>query len=111
MDPRIFESPKVFRPERWLEPGADKRMEYFYPFSTGPRSCIGRKLVTHMTHQRFAFLLIAASFAWMEILKAVAVVFKLFDVRRINPEPTVVREGFFNKAVECEVEIHKRRLN
>ncbi|KAI1044935.1 hypothetical protein LB505_013922 [Fusarium chuoi] len=93
MDPRIFELPKIFRPERWLEPGADKRMEYFYPFSTGPRSCIGR------------------SFAWMEILKAVAVVFKLFNVRRINPEPTVVREGFFNKAVECEVEIHKRRFS
>ncbi|QGI76992.1 hypothetical protein CEK25_001898 [Fusarium fujikuroi] len=93
MDPRIFESPKTFRPERWLQPGADKLMEYFYPFSTGPRSCIGR------------------NFAWMEILKAVAVVFKLFDVRRINLEPTVVREGFFNKAVECEVEIHKRRFN
>ncbi|KAG4266797.1 hypothetical protein FPRO04_13092 [Fusarium proliferatum] len=93
MDPRIFESPKTFRPERWLQSGADKLMEYFYPFSTGPRSCIGR------------------NFAWMEILKAVAVVFKLFDVRRINPEPTVVREGFFNKAVECEVEIHKRRFN
>lgn len=109
MDPRIFESPKTFRPERWLQPGADKLMEYFYPFSTGPRSCIGRKLVTH-DPPTFC-ILIAESFAWMEILKAVAVVFKLFDVRRINPEPTVVREGFFNKAVECEVEIHKRRFN
>ncbi|KAK2690182.1 hypothetical protein QWA68_010903 [Fusarium oxysporum] len=93
MDPRIFESPETFRPDRWLEPGADKLMEYFYPFSTGPRACIGR------------------NFAWMEILKAVAIVFKLFDVKRMNPKPTVIREGFFNKAVECEVEIHKRHFS
>ncbi|EXL71481.1 hypothetical protein FOPG_12784 [Fusarium oxysporum f. sp. conglutinans race 2 54008] len=93
MDPRIFESPETFRLDRWLEPGVDKLMEYFYPFSTGPRACIGR------------------NFAWMEILKAVAVVFKLFDVKRMNPKPTVVREGFFNKAVECEVEIRKRHFS
>ncbi|KAF5535251.1 benzoate 4-monooxygenase cytochrome P450 [Fusarium phyllophilum] len=93
MDPRVFESPETFRPERWFEPGADKLMEYFYPFSTGPRSCIGR------------------NFAWMEILKAVAVVFKLFHVKRMNLKPTVIREGFFNKAVQCEVEMHKRRFN
>ncbi|KAF4334741.1 benzoate 4-monooxygenase cytochrome P450 [Fusarium beomiforme] len=90
MDPRIFELPEVFRPERWLEPGAERLMEFFYPFSTGPRACIGR------------------NFAWMEILKAVVIIFKLFDVKRANPEPTVVREGFFNKAVECKVEIRKR---
>lgn len=47
MDPRIFESPETFRPGRWLEPGTDKLMEFFYPFSTGPRACIGRKLVLH----------------------------------------------------------------
>ncbi|KAF5255890.1 hypothetical protein FOXYS1_13673 [Fusarium oxysporum] len=93
MDPRIFESPETFRPDRWLEPGTEKLMEFFYPFSTGPRACIGR------------------NFAWMEILKAVVVVFKLFHVQRRNDKPTVVREGFFNKAVECEVEIHKRRFS
>lgn len=51
------------------------------------------------------------SFAWMEILKAIVVVFKLFDVRRANGgAPTVVREGFFNKAAECEVVICRRDL-
>ncbi|EMD84995.1 hypothetical protein COCC4DRAFT_154476 [Bipolaris maydis ATCC 48331] len=90
MDSRVFESPREFRPERWLEPGSDKIMEYFLPFSTGPRACIGR------------------NFAWMEILKAVVVVFKIFDVKRTNPHPTVVREGFFNKATECEVRLQKR---
>jgi hypothetical protein len=48
------------------------------------------------------------SFAWMEILKAVAIVFKLFDVERMNKEPTVISEGFFNKASECKVSIRRR---
>lgn len=43
MDPRIFDSPENFRPERWLEPGANKLLDHFFPFSTGPRACIGRK--------------------------------------------------------------------
>lgn len=51
------------------------------------------------------------SFAWMEILKAIVVVFKLFNVTRANGgAPTVVREGFFNKAAECEVVIRRRDL-
>ena len=70
-----------------------------------------RKKVSHSSSSVTFCILMAASFAWMEILKAVAVVFKLFHVKRINPAPTVIREGFFNKAVECEVEIHKRRFN
>ncbi|KAM5346211.1 hypothetical protein ACJ41O_009216 [Fusarium nematophilum] len=43
MDPRIFEAPEEFRPQRWLEPDANKLLEHFFPFSTGPRACIGRK--------------------------------------------------------------------
>lgn len=48
------------------------------------------------------------SFAWMEILKAVTIVFKLFEVERANQSDTVIREGFFNKATECEVVINRR---
>jgi benzoate 4-monooxygenase len=57
------------------------------------------------------WMLMTTSFAWMEILKAVVTVFKLFDVKRMNPKPTVVREGFFNKAVECKVEIRRRHFS
>ena len=47
----------------------------------------------------------------MEILKAMVVTFKLFDVQRANPDPTVIREGFFNKAAECEAEIRLRSFD
>lgn len=50
-----------------------------------------------------------SSFAWMEILKAMALLFKLFDVERLNDKPTMIREGFFNKAAECEVKLRKRQ--
>lgn len=48
------------------------------------------------------------SFAWMEILKTTAVILKLFSIERTNINPTVMKEGFFNKAAECEVEIRRR---
>ncbi|KAH7136228.1 cytochrome P450 [Dactylonectria macrodidyma] len=90
MDARIFESPEEFKPQRWLEPGASKLLDHFFPFSTGPRACIGR------------------NFAWMEILKAMVIVLKYFDMTRMKDGATVIREGFFNKAAECEVEICRR---
>jgi benzoate 4-monooxygenase len=44
----------------------------------------------------------------MEILKSMATLFRLFYVTRANPDPTVLREGFFNKAVECTTVIEHR---
>jgi cytochrome P450 len=41
-DPRFFEEPETFRPERWLD-GLEKRLPRgaFIPFGLGPRKCIG----------------------------------------------------------------------
>ena len=41
-DPRWFDSPDSFRPERWLD-GLARRLPRgaFYPFGLGPRKCIG----------------------------------------------------------------------
>jgi cytochrome P450 len=41
-DPRFFEAPEVFRPERWLEGLAERlpRLAYL-PFGAGQRVCIG----------------------------------------------------------------------
>lgn len=44
----------------------------------------------------------------MEIVKTLATLFKLFDVERTNKDPTVVREGFFNKAAECTALLKQR---
>ncbi|CAJ0551509.1 Ff.00g114390.m01.CDS01 [Fusarium sp. VM40] len=92
MDPKVFDSPEEFKPHRWLELNSKKLLGSFFPFSTGPRACIGR------------------NFAWMEILKAMVIIFKLFDIRRLNSNPTVIREGFFNKAAECNTEIRLRKF-
>lgn len=48
------------------------------------------------------------SFAWMEIVKTLATLFRLFDVERTNHDPTIIREGFFNKAAECNVLLKRR---
>jgi cytochrome P450 len=42
-DPRFFEAPDEFRPERWLD-GLQKRLPRFayFPFGGGPRLCMGQ---------------------------------------------------------------------
>ena len=44
----------------------------------------------------------------MEILKTLVVVLKLFQLKRVGKEETIVREGFFTKAAECKVVITRR---
>lgn len=44
-DPGIFPDPENYMPERWLEDEKAKDMRnYFIPFSTGGRGCIGRNI-------------------------------------------------------------------
>ncbi|KAJ6111186.1 hypothetical protein N7486_003421 [Penicillium sp. IBT 16267x] len=89
---RVFENPSVFSCQRWLKDDLSSTlMESFIPFSTGPRACIGR------------------NFAWMEMLKALATLFKMFEVRRIVTSQTAIREGFFVKNIECKIRLQERR--
>jgi cytochrome P450 len=41
-DPRHFDQPDAFHPERWLRPGADSR--FLIPFGGGARRCVGEPL-------------------------------------------------------------------
>src|SRR6202050_567188 len=42
-DPRYFDNPDEFRPERWLDGLADRLPPYaYFPFGGGPRKCIGQ---------------------------------------------------------------------
>jgi cytochrome P450 len=65
-DPRFYDDPDVFRPERWLE-GLEDRLPAgaYFPFGDGPRRCIGQgfalleaALVIGALAQRFQFRLL-----------------------------------------------------
>jgi cytochrome P450 len=65
-DPRFFDDPEAFRPERWLD-GLASRLPAgaYYPFGDGARRCIGQgfalmeaAIVTGMLAQRFQFRLV-----------------------------------------------------
>lgn len=65
-DPRFWEDPLAFRPERWLD-GLERRLPRFayFPFGGGPRVCIGSRfaemeaaLVLAILAQRFRFRLV-----------------------------------------------------
>jgi cytochrome P450 len=46
------EDADVFKPERWLQSGDDKRLRpkwVYLPFNGGPRTCIGRTLHSLLT--------------------------------------------------------------
>jgi cytochrome P450 len=75
-DPRFWDEPGMFRPDRWLagEPAKD-RFAYF-PFGAGPRICIGEQ------------------FAWMEGVIVLATIarrwrFELDPRQRIALDPTI----------------------
>jgi cytochrome P450 len=65
-DPRFFDNPEAFRPERWLD-GLENRLPKgaYFPFGDGPRRCIGQGfalldtyLVLGVLAQRFSFRLV-----------------------------------------------------
>lgn len=47
-DPKLYEDPEVFRPERFEDgkPATDTNPFSYIPFSAGPRNCIGQKFAT-----------------------------------------------------------------
>lgn len=76
-DPRWYEDPEAFRPERWLGDLARRLPTYaYFPFGGGPRRCIGEP------------------FALLEAVLVLAVMARRFDVEllptaRVEPEPVV----------------------
>ncbi|KAI0483737.1 cytochrome P450 [Xylaria cf. heliscus] len=64
-DPRLWEDPDKFDPERWRS-GQPKLRGSYFPFSYGPRSCTGQGL------------------AMLEMTLTLATLFRRYD---ITPEP------------------------
>ena len=77
-DPRWWDRPLEFRPERWMEPGFEASLPRFayVPFGGGPRKCIGE------------------GFAWMEGVLVLATLASRWRLRpvpgaRVRPEARI----------------------
>jgi len=76
-DPRFFEAPEKFLPERWLD-GLEGRLPpgAYFPFGDGPRRCIGQ-----------GFALLESSLVLAEIAQRFR--FRLVPGTKVVPEPLV----------------------
>ncbi|KAI0315173.1 cytochrome P450 [Amylostereum chailletii] len=92
-DARVWgEDVAVFRPERWFADHA-AHAKAFYPFSYGPRACVGRNLVT------------------MEMPVFVASLFRRYGFALENPDAKLdIVEGFGREVAECYVGMRRRGL-
>ncbi|KAM3579467.1 hypothetical protein VKS41_007926 [Umbelopsis sp. WA50703] len=89
--PDIFEDPYKFRPERWLEPGADELTKYNIAFSVGPRMCAGKNL------------------AMMEMTLTMAHMFRRYDVQLANPDEELeLSAQFLTKPGQMNVVLRSR---
>jgi cytochrome P450 len=69
-DPRWWDKPDEFRPERWLDGSTKNLPKYaYFPFGGGPRICIGN------------------TFAMMETVLVLAEVARRFHFERTSDEP------------------------
>jgi len=67
-DPRFYDDPERFNPDRWLDEPAKEALRFaYFPFGGGPRACIG------------------ASFAMMEASLVLATIAQRFQIR-IDPD-------------------------
>jgi cytochrome P450 len=72
-DPRFYDEPLAFRPERWTEDFIEQMPKYaYFPFGGGPRVCIG------------------ASFAMMEIILALAAIGQKFRLELVPDHPVSI---------------------
>ncbi len=64
-DPRYFDAPEEFRPERWLTGIADRLPAHaYFPFGGGPRRCIGQ--IFALTEAALVMATLAQNFRFVE---------------------------------------------
>ena len=73
-DPRYYDDPEVFDPDRWTPERRRQRPTYaFFPFGGGPRICIGKQ------------------FSLLEARLILGVLLQRFDLHRTSDEPLALR--------------------
>jgi cytochrome P450 len=91
-DPRYFDQPEKFVPERWLNGGSAKLPRFaYFPFGGGPRQCIG------------------AAFAQMEAAMVVATIAQQFRLRAVPDHPVIPIPSFTLRPKHgIKMTLHKR---
>jgi cytochrome P450 len=96
-DPRFWDDPERFAPERWLEGGGrgPERHRYaYFPFGAGPRVCIGEH------------------FAWMEATLILATIARRWTLRlvpgqRIVPQPIITLRSKYGMKMTVERRVRR----
>ena len=89
-DPVAFEQPETFKPERWINGDKEAMAKAHFPFSTGPRACIGRNI------------------AYFEQLLVVAALVKGWEVLFEGKGELEVLERFNSNPGEMVVRVERR---
>jgi cytochrome P450 len=88
-DPRFFDKPEMFQPQRWLDGLAQRLPKYaYFPFGGGPRVCIGNTFAMMETVLVLATL--ARRFRFTMVPGHVVRVFPTFTLRPQNGLPAVL---------------------
>jgi cytochrome P450 len=91
-DPRFFERPLAFEPDRWLQtPAAPRARGTYFPFGAGPRSCIGE------------------GFAWMQGVLILATLARHWRLRTVTAAPLAFDVRMTLRPVRpLLVQVHRR---
>jgi len=76
-----FENPEQFNPERWFSGDKEKMNKAHFPFSVGPRACIGRNIAY------FEQILIIATLVRLYDFDFSSPDFELANIERFNSNP------------------------
>lgn len=86
LNPTLFPSPNEFRPQRWLEPGADGLKKYLCNFTRGSRVCLGKDLAR--TEMVYTLALMVRKWAGEQ-----GTGMKLYETSRVDVD---IAHDFFN---------------